>query len=348
MIPEDILKAYSFDNNKCKATLLSSGLINATWKLSFEGEEYIVQRINTNVFKRPDLIARNLELLSSHLDQYPDYLFAAPLANNAGGTLTKGADGKSYRVFPYIRDSYTIDKVSTAEEAFEAASQFGKFTYMLRDFNVRDLQITIPHFHNITLRYDQFLTAVNNGNPSRVKQSEKLISELKSFAGIIDEYESIINNPQFIQRVTHHDTKISNILFDRDGKGLCVIDLDTVMPGYFISDVGDMMRTYLSPTTEEDTDFSRITIREDVYAAIVGGYLTHTQDILTSEEKRKFFYAGLFMIYMQALRFMTDFLNDDLYYGAKYPEHNFNRAKNQIVLLERLKEKEARLGASAL
>jgi hypothetical protein len=120
-----------------------------------------------------------------------------------------------------------------------------------------------------------------------------------------------------------------------------VIDLDTVMPGYFISDVGDMMRTYLSPSTEEETDFSTIKIREDVYAAIVNGYLQHTQHMLTKEEKEKFFYAGTFLIYMQALRFITDFLNNDVYYGAKYPDHNFNRAMNQFYLLERLIEKES-------
>jgi hypothetical protein len=128
------------------------------------------------------------------------------------------------------------------------------------------------------------------------------------------------------------------VLFDKNGKGLCVIDLDTVMPGFFISDVGDMMRTYLSPTTEEETDFSKIAIRRGVYDAIVSGYLLHMNEALTAEEKEKFFYAGTFMIFMQALRFLTDYLNDDIYYGAKYPEHNFNRAGNQVVLLERLIE----------
>lgn len=339
MIPEDILSAYSLESKKCKATLLSSGLINATWKLSCSEKEYIVQRINTNVFKRPDLIAKNLELLSSYLNRYPDYLFAGPIANDAGHTLTTGADVQSYRMFPYIKDSYTIDKVSTAEQAFEAASQFGKFTYMLRDFPVNDLEITIPDFHNITLRYEQFLFAIEKGNPTRIKQSENLIAELKSYGGIIEEYESIKKNPKFIKRVTHHDTKISNVLFDRHAKGLCVIDLDTVMPGYFISDVGDMMRTYLSPSTEEDTDLSKIAVREDVYHAIVDGYLSKTKEILTVEEKHKFSYAARFAIYMQALRFLTDFINNDSYYGAHYPDHNYNRAVNQLALLQKVEKR---------
>jgi thiamine kinase-like enzyme len=337
---EDVLFAYAIAGKACQSQLLSSGLINSTWKLLCNENEYIVQRINTGVFKRPEQIAKNLERLSEYLKIWPNYLFVGPLKNKAGKTLTIGPDGNSYRIFPYIKNSYTIDKVSNAHEAFEAAQQFGKFTSMLKDFKAEQLETTIPDFHNITLRYNQFLTATENGNPGKIKQSEKLIQNIKRYSGIVDEFEAIKHNPNFLKRVTHHDTKISNVLFNDSGKGLCVIDLDTVMPGYFFSDVGDMMRTYLSPSTEEDTDFSKIRIREDVYHAIVNGYLSHTNDILTKDEKQKFFYAGTFMIYMQALRFMTDFLNNDVYYGAKYPDHNFNRAANQVVLLERVMEKE--------
>jgi hypothetical protein len=116
-----------------------------------------------------------------------------------------------------------------------------------------------------------------------------------------------------------------------------------VMPGYFISDVGDMMRTYLSPVSEEETDFSKIRVRKDFYKAIVEGYYSEMREELTATEKNAFFYAGTFMIYMQALRFLTDYLNNDVYYGAKYAEHNFNRAQNQIVLLERLLENQSDL-----
>ncbi|HYK56947.1 MAG TPA: aminoglycoside phosphotransferase family protein, partial [Flavisolibacter sp.] len=137
--------------------------------------------------------------------------------------------------------------------------------------------------------------------------------------------------------------KISNVLFDSEGKGICVIDLDTVMPGYFISDVGDMMRTYLSPVSEEETDFSKIIIREEFYKAIVQGYYSEMKEELTETEKQYFFYAGKFMIYMQALRFLTDHINDDVYYGAKYEGHNFARAHNQVILLQQLIRKQDRL-----
>jgi hypothetical protein len=129
------------------------------------------------------------------------------------------------------------------------------------------------------------------------------------------------------------------VLFDKHGKGICVIDLDTVMPGYFISDVGDMIRTYLSPVSEEEKDFNKIQIREDFFEAIANGYLSEMGGELSEVEIRHFVYGGMFMIYMQALRFLTDYLNNDIYYGAAYEGHNYLRAKNQVVLLEKLLEK---------
>jgi hypothetical protein len=132
-------------------------------------------------------------------------------------------------------------------------------------------------------------------------------------------------------------------LFDDDDKGICVIDLDTVMAGYFISDVGDMMRTYLSPANEEEKDFSKVQVREEYFQSIWDGYTKEMKDELNKEEKEHFIYAGKFMIYMQALRFLTDYLNNDVYYGTKYEGQNFVRAGNQVVLLQRLIEKEALL-----
>jgi Ser/Thr protein kinase RdoA (MazF antagonist) len=212
---------------------------------------------------------------------------------------------------------------------------------LLRGININQLKITIPFFHDLSFRYQQFLTAIDNGNKQRIKESGDLIKRLIKHASITADFEHVNTSPEFRLRVTHHDTKISNVLFNAEEKGMCVIDLDTVMHGYFISDVGDMMRTYLSPANEEEKDFSAIEIREDFYKAIVEGYYNEMEDELTETEKKYFFYAGKFMIYMQAMRFLTDHLNDDEYYGVKYPGHNLVRANNQAVLLQRLLEKES-------
>jgi Ser/Thr protein kinase RdoA (MazF antagonist) len=274
------------------------------------------------------------EYVNTH---YPGYLFPAPLQSVDGKELVKTGPGY-FRVFPYVKYSHTIDVVEKPAQAYEAASQFAKFTKVLSGIDTSKLKVTLPDFHNLALRYSQFKNALKDGNKERIARSKEMIAFLHGQKNIVDEYENIKLNPEFKTRVTHHDTKISNVLFDTNDKGLCVIDLDTVMPGYFISDVGDMMRTYLSPVSEEEKDFSKIEIREDFYKAIVNGYMKEMDTELTETEKKYFIYAGKFMIYMQALRFLTDFINNDIYYGSKYESHNFMRAGNQITLLNRLLE----------
>jgi thiamine kinase-like enzyme len=250
-------------------------------------------------------------------------------------------NGSSYfRLIPFVRESCTITTVEKPQQAFEAAQKFGEFTKLLSRFPVQKLQMTIPDFHNLSLRYEQFKEALNTGNKLRLKQSTELIRFMEDNKNVVDIYENILHNPSFKLRVTHHDTKISNVLFDKENKGLCVIDLDTVMPGYFISDVGDMMRTYLSPVNEEEKDFSKIDVREEYFKSIWDGYMGQMKDELNDEEKRHFIYAGKFMIYMQAIRFLTDYLNNDIYYGSKYEGQNFVRAGNQIELFKKLIEKE--------
>jgi Ser/Thr protein kinase RdoA (MazF antagonist) len=321
-----------------------SGLINRTWKITTPDREYILQKLNHAVFEKPDSIAHNIKLIADYLKlHYPGYRFVAPLASSEGHDMIHLKNEGFFRLFPFVADSHSKDVAETAEEAFEAALHFGRFTKLLSGFNCRELGITIPRFHDLGLRYEQFLEALKTGDQQRIRESKSLIAVLEAHADIVAEFKNIQSNPQFKLRVTHHDTKISNVLFDSYGKGICVIDLDTVMPGYFISDVGDMMRTYLSPVSEEENDFSKIVIRDEFYKAIVQGYYSEMKDELTATEKKYFFYAGKFMIYMQALRFLTDHINNDVYYGARYEGHNLVRANNQIVLLQELIKKQDHL-----
>ena len=349
MVLKTVLSAYGFDINSAKVEAFGSGLINHTWRVSETGHVYILQRINHAIFKKPEDIAANISLISAYFQQnHPEYLFVSPLKTTKGEEMIY-LEGEGYfRMFPFVEGSHSKDVVGTPEQAYQAAAQFGKFTFLLRGpfdtfkngINMSELKTTLPHFHDLSLRYEQFLDALAHGNKERIIESDELIQILIQYADIAHVYDHIKTNPEFKLRVTHHDTKISNVLFDSNDKGLCVIDLDTVMPGYFISDVGDMMRTYLSPVSEEETDFSKIEVRDAFYKAIVKGYFDEMKEELTDTEKQYFFYAGQFMIYMQALRFLTDYLNNDVYYGAKYPKHNFNRAKNQVILLQKLVEKE--------
>jgi Ser/Thr protein kinase RdoA (MazF antagonist) len=335
-----ILNEYGIHYEDSRVEPLLSGLINRTWKITNGKEQFILQRINELVFKSPYKLADNIRMVDQYLMQHsPAYLFVSPIKNNRQQELVHDPQEGYFRLFPFVEGSHTINVVSTPDQAFEAALQFGKFTKLLAGFDATKLHITIPDFHNLTLRYHQFEDAIKNGNTERIKQSAELIAEIKKHHHILASYEKIKKNVDIRHRVTHHDTKISNVLFDEQGKGLCVIDLDTVMPGYFISDMGDMMRTYLSPANEEEKDFGKIEVRDDFFRAIVQGYLSNMDDELMSEEKKLILYAGSFLIYMQAIRFLADYCNNDSYYGAQYTDQNFVRAGNQLCLLKRLEEK---------
>ena len=343
---DEVLKKFGLEKEPVTILPLTKGLINTTWKVSANGNSYILQKINEQVFKRPEDIAENISLLAEHLqNNNSEYYFPAPIKTIDGLSLVYIKELGYYRLFPFVNGSHAKETVETPEQAYEAAKQFGRFTKNFNGLDTDKLKITIASFHNLTLRYAQFQEALKTGNAERIDKTINQIEQLQQFLWIVDKFEQIKTNPEFKLRVTHHDTKISNVLFDKNDKGICVIDLDTVMPGYFISDVGDMMRTYLSPVNEEEKDFQKIEVRNDFYKAIVEGYLFEMEGELTNSEKESFFYAGIFMIYMQAVRFLTDYLNDDKYYGEKYPDHNLIRAKNQLVLLNRLIEKEQSLAS---
>jgi len=340
---KDVLKTFGLNADLYTITQLGTGLINHTWKITDAKNEpkFILQQINKNVFASPQLIADNIDNVAGYLSKhYPNYLFVAPIAALNGDKLVKYDSKSYYRLFPYVKDSITITTVQNPDEGFEAAVQFAQFTGLLDGFDISALHYTLPGFHNLSWRFEQFSKAVNTANEERINSSRQWIEKAFLHRGIVETYNRIINDKLIPLRVIHHDTKISNILFNEQGKGICVIDLDTVMPGYYISDVGDMMRTYLSPANEEEKDLAKIEVRDDFFKAITEGYFKQMGSILTDTEKSLFVYSGKFMIYMQALRFLTDYLNNDIYYGAAYPEHNLIRTANQITLLEKYIAKE--------
>ena len=341
MIIEKVLHSFGFDTHKCNVNAFGTGLINHTWLVEND-DKFILQKVNHNVFKNPNDIGHNIAVIINYLkEKKSDYFLATPLLSNENNTILFIEGEGYYRMFRFVTKSHSKDTLSNPDEAYQAAKQFGKFTKALDGVDVQQLKITLADFHNLAYRYQQFLDALKNGNANRIVQIKETIDQLLSYTDIVEVYQEICKNPEFKLRVTHHDTKISNVLFDDDNQGICVIDLDTVMPGYFISDIGDMMRTYLCPVSEEEKDFTKIEVRETFYKSIVKGYGEEMNEFLTETEKQYYFYAGKFMIYMQALRFITDYLNNDIYYGAKYEDHNYVRGCNQLRLLQCLLEKES-------
>ena len=338
----DVLQRFDSDDFT-SVKPFGNGLINRTWLAETEKKKYILQRINQHVFQDPAAIDFNMNAIGNYLKaNAPGYLFVSPLHNSKGESIIK-INNEYYRLFEYVKDSKSFTVLQDEGLAFEAAKQFGRFTTLLAGFDVGSLKTTLPDFHDLTLRYSQFKDALLTACEERLMKTEEITRALEQHIEIVEIYEGIKKDNSFKKRVTHHDTKISNVLFDKNNKGVCVIDLDTVMPGFFISDAGDMLRTYLSPANEEETDLDKIELREAYFKAVLTGYLSEMKDELTKTEKNHFIYAGKFMIYMQALRFITDYLNNDRYYGAGYELQNFDRAANQLRLLNILFAKEKKL-----
>ncbi|WP_158563338.1 phosphotransferase enzyme family protein [Chitinophaga silvatica] len=343
---EKILQAFGLEPEGLNVRKFGSGHINNTFLLEKkqDSSKYVLQKINVNVFKEPTIIAANQRMAADYLAvHHPGYLFITPIPTVNGEELFV-INNEYWRLIPFIADSITVDQADNPKQAFEAARQFGRLANYLSGIDLKPFKASIPNFHNLTLRYSTFQDAIRNAKDDRKSAAEKMIEEFLQFSDIAVTYEQLKTNHEFRDRLMHHDTKINNVLLNKDTfEGICVCDLDTLMPGKMISDLGDMIRTYVCPVSEEENDFSKIVIRAEYYEALMQGYLGEIGNSLTNVEKQQLFFAGKFMIYMQGIRFLSDYLNGDVYYPIKYPNHNFDRAKNQLVLLQRLIEKEPEL-----
>ena len=326
---QTIFDQYGWEN--AIAIPLSQGLINQTYELQTAQGAFILQNINTQVFKDPYAIDHNIKSIGQYYNTtVPDQLYTHLVPNLRGETLIEW-EGKYYRAFKKI-EGFALDVLTNADQAKEAAHQFGKFTASLSEFPIEALKVTIPHFHDLALRYHQFEQALIHGDTKRMDIAKDAIQFLQSHQSYVKKWLDFTSNKEALLRVTHHDTKISNVLF-KDDAAICVIDLDTTMPGYFISDVGDMCRTYLCPVNEACQDLNQIKVLPERWTAIQEGYLKAMGEFLTSFEKDHFKFSGQCIIYMQALRFLTDFLELDRYYRVERPGQNLDRTNNQIQLL---------------
>ena len=246
-----------------------NGLINDTWKVDDGNKNYILQKINTAIFRHPEYISENIHAIANYLSvHYPHYFFLTPIKTLAGEDIVFIEGDGYYRMFPFVKNSHTIDVAENANQTFEAAKKFGELTKLLANFPAQQLKITLPDFHNLSLRYKDFVQAKESGIKKRIDKSRELIEFLENQKNIVEEFEKIKSSKNFKLRVTHHDTKINNVLFNNEEKGVCVIDLDTLMPGYFISDVGDMIRTCVPCVNEEEKDISKIQIREEIFYCV--------------------------------------------------------------------------------
>lgn len=335
MQPDIILPSFGLNPAHFSISRTGSGYIHATYKLTGPAS-YILQRINKNVFKQPEIIASNIREASNYLKHHhPEYLFLSSIQTADGKEMAYDDEGFPWRLFPFIENSITVDEVAHADEAFSAATEFARLTNYLDGVSLELFSPTINQFHDLNWRYQQFEHALRNATSERMDEAAETVSKCITCKHLVDQYNKLINSGVLQLRITHNDTKINNILFDSvTRKAICVIDLDTLMPGYFIYDLGDMIRTFVSPVNEEEKDLSKIVFRKPIYDALASAYHEQMDEKLNETEKTLFPFAGMMMTYIMALRMLTDFLEGDVYYQITYPKQNLIRARNQIKLLD--------------
>jgi len=341
-IYQEALDAFKNPLHEVSIKLLDGGLINSSYKVSNKEYHYsfLLQQINHDVFKNPQDVQDNYQLLWNYIrDEKLDLIIPEPKYFLENSNLYCDSHQNYWRVFEFIENSKMLSIAGTPEQANATAVTFAKFTSAFDDLDVDLLHETIPGFHNLSFRYKQFTDSLKGEHFERMQKAISLIDELKQRVRYVNFYEVMTESEEFPKRVMHHDAKIANILFDKKTREvICPVDFDTVMPGYFFSDLGDMIRSMACSLNEASTDFENISIRKYFYTAIVDGYLSVMEKQFTASEKKYIHYAGLIIIYMQALRYMADYLNGDIYYRIDYPEQNFDRAKNQLTLLIKLEE----------
>lgn len=313
-----------------------SGHIHQTYLITVNHHPaYILQKLNTSIFGHPEVISKNIDLASAYLNiKAPEYRFPGTLPTREGKPLLS-TGGEYWRLTRFIENSYSPDVLQNPEQAFEAARAFGNLSRLLDGITMDGFGETIPHFHNLSFRYTQFEKALLSASAERRAQARELVEFYQMQKSLVKTFDKISSENLFPKRIQHHDTKINNVLLDKNTqKALTVCDLDTLMPGYFISDLGDMIRTYTSAESEDSTSWEGISVRPDYMKSLLQGYLSEMGEVLSESERHHLSYAGEFMIYMQGLRFLTDYLNGDIYYPVRYDLHNFDRARNQMILLK--------------
>ena len=343
-----VAREFQIHGEYVSATPYGSGHINDTYCVVFDQGatpvRYIFQRINHSIFKNPVALMENIHRVTQHLAGK----FAGQAeASRRAMTLILARDGRPYhcdaqgnhwRAYIFIEKARTFDAVETTGQAFEAAKAFGQFQQLLADLPAPRLHDTIPDFHHTPKRFARLEQALKADAGNRAKLAAPEIA----FALQHQSVTRVLLEAGLPERVTHNDTKLNNVMIDdATGKGICVIDLDTVMPGLALYDFGDMVRTTTSPAREDERDLAKVTMQFPMFEALVRGYLATAAGFLTPAEKKFLPFSGKLITLEIGLRFLTDFLEGDIYFKTHRDGHNLDRCRTQFKLVASIAEQEA-------
>ena len=332
MEPLEIVKLFAIKGNVKEIKPLGNGLINDTLLVKTDGpDDYVLQRINNAIFQDVELLQHNIDCATAHIRRKGQMSLTFIPCKETGKTYW--TDGKEYwRVSIFIKNALTFETVNP-EYSYYAGKAFGAFEAMLSDIP-DTLGETIPDFHNMELRARQLHEAVKADKAGRMAEPEvkAILEDLLPYEDEMCKAERLYREGKLPKRICHCDTKVNNMLFDKNGNILCVIDLDTLMPSFVFSDFGDFLRTAANTVAEDSPEVEKVDFRMDIFEAFAKGYLESANVFLTPIEKENLPYAACLFPYMQAVRFFADYINGDTYYKIKYPEHNLVRTRNQVAL----------------
>lgn len=329
-----------------------SGHINDTYVATYDVGgtvvRYIHQRVNHNIFKNVPALMENIERVTRHIgtklagsrDSSRGTLTVVP--SRDGNPFHKDEDGNFWRTYLFIEKARTFDAIESPKQAYEAAKAFGRFQGMLADFPAPRLHDTIPDFHNTPSRLAALEAALSADVCGRAKLAKPELDFVMQRKAMTRELLGLNAQGLIPERITHNDTKLNNVMLDdATGLGICVIDLDTVMPGLALYDFGDMVRTATSPVKEDEKDLSLVTMQFPMFEALARGYLESAGSFLTQTEKSHLAFSGKLITLEIGIRFLTDFLAGDTYFKVHRDGHNLDRCRTQLKLVESIEKHES-------
>lgn len=338
---QHIANQFEIKGNVTEVKPLGNGLINTTYLVVTEGDapDYVLQHVNNAIFPDVDLLMNNIVAVTGHIRKKLEAQGVDDIDRKVlhfvpckCGKYYYVFDNKYWRIMDFIPDTISKSGVSP-ESSYIVGETFGNFQAMLADIPV-ELGETIKDFHNIEFRLQQLKEAIAADKMGRVAENKSIIEEIEKRAETMSRAEKLFREGKLPKRICHCDTKVDNILFDKDENVLCVIDLDTVMPSFIFSDYGDFLRSAANTMPEDSPEYDKIEFRMDIFKAFTEGYIKTAGSFLTPVEIENLPYGACLFPYMQVVRFFADYLNGDTYFKIQYPEHNLVRTKNQLTLLK--------------
>ena len=348
-----IVEQFQVSGHYLNAVPYGTGHINDTYLVTSEDSDgpkrYVFQRINHSIFKDPPSVMSNMVRVTEHIQNKLQHLGMTDITRRAltvilaisGESYYLDSDGNYWRCVLFVECTQAYDVLETPQQAYQAAKAFGEFQRYLADLPDPKLYETSPDFHNTSKRLKDFMAILAKDPQNRANQVKQEIQFVLEHAGFADQLLELAGKGLIPERVTHNDTKISNVLFDNNThEGICVIDLDTVMPGLSLYDFGDMVRTATCKAAEDEQDLSKIQMDIEYFEQLANGYAQEAADFLTNTEKQQLVFAGKLITFEQMIRFLGDYLNGDTYYKIHRPEHNLDRARTQMKLVQSIIEQE--------